>query len=244
MDSARKKNFMFRKLTLASCIVIAASALIGTTSSVSAADAVLDEFYGRGVHRYFAGDYQSAYEMLSSAIENGSQDPRAFYFRGLALIATGRIDEAASDWSVGARYEAQGTFDLSVGRSLARIQGPARVALEQMRQRARLEARKETMLRDKARYAPQSGIAPAPVGDEAVRDNPFNEDAATPSPAPQVESTDVLEGTLESAKAEAPAPSTKPGGEVRPAPTETPQPGDDPFGGDAPAAGDDPFGGS
>jgi tetratricopeptide (TPR) repeat protein len=63
--------------------------------------------YGNGVHGYFAGAYDRAYEDFSSAIEAGSTDPRAWYFRGLAALKLGRSDEAEADFAEGARRESE-----------------------------------------------------------------------------------------------------------------------------------------
>ncbi len=54
--------------------------------SLFAQEAVLGQEYGAGVHAFFTGDYASAYEHLTTAIQGGSKDPRAFYFRGLACL--------------------------------------------------------------------------------------------------------------------------------------------------------------
>ena len=43
----------------------------------------LDEMYGQAVHSYFRGDRGHAEELLNEIIDAGSQDPRAYYFRGL-----------------------------------------------------------------------------------------------------------------------------------------------------------------
>ena len=60
-------------------------------------DAAVARAMGSGVHSYFGGDYQRAYEDLTEAIAAGSGDPRALYFRGLAARRMGRIDEAEAE---------------------------------------------------------------------------------------------------------------------------------------------------
>ena len=42
----------------------------------------LDELYGEGVHRYFSADLNGADQILTQVVDSGSQDPRAYYFRG------------------------------------------------------------------------------------------------------------------------------------------------------------------
>ena len=87
-------------------------------SNASAQSEVLAEMYGRGVHAYYAGDYTTAYESLTMAIDNGTDDPRAYYFRGLVSQMSGRQEEAKDDWTKGAEMEANGKANPAIGRSL------------------------------------------------------------------------------------------------------------------------------
>lgn len=210
-----------------------------------AQSAVLAEIYGRGVHAFNSGQYQQAGEWLSMAIENGYRDPRAYYFRGLTAAASGRGYEAESDFQQGAELEAGGTFGNLVGRSLARIQGSVRIQLEQIRERARLQALAVGQARSNVRYgelgAAPAGAAPArrsapPAAALGVtppaapaKDNPFADDL---DEDPTVESMDAFKGALDNA-----ASPTDGGGAG-----DAPAAGNDPFG-SAPAAGNDPFGG-
>jgi hypothetical protein len=125
------------------------------------------ELYGEGVHRYFARDYQGADELLSRAIEAGSQDPRAHYFRGLAREAYGGGGEI--DFEEGARLEASGRSGPMIGFSLARVQGIARNKLEKARRDARVQAAQQRALMQKA--APPAAVTPVP---------PTTPDAADP----------------------------------------------------------------
>lgn len=242
---------MFRKSFLTAAFLISSGC-----SLASGQDAVLEEFYGRGVHRFFAHDYVQAYEQLNLAIENGSKDPRAFYFRGLAALASGRIEEAEADWRAGAAIEARGLYGNEIGRALARIQGSSRMDLERIRQSARLAALSENQQKNRARYAPSAevpsaplrGAKPAPAAPPVATDNPFADDPVPATGQAKVESADALSGSLEAAtpKPVTPAPA---GETVAPAPGadvfEAPATGDDPFGGaTTPPASDDPFGGS
>lgn len=234
---------MLRKLSLAALIAVVGGVSL-STDQVCGQDPVLDELYGRGVHRFFAHDYVQAFDHFSLAINNGSQDPRVYYFRGLALMATGRMDEGQSDWQTGAQIEARGTYDGAIGRSLARIQGPSRVALEHIRQMARVEARTEAKMRDDERYGkpgaapvPVQPIAPAtqPAPDSVPADNPFADDAPAAQGAPQVDSNDAFGGTLDSIT---PEPVTPADSGTTPGPASDAPAGGDVFGGDAPAGGD------
>ena len=103
-------------------------------------DPALARAYGSGVHAYFSCDYQRAYDDLTQAVEAGTQDPRAFYFRGLAARKLGRLDEAEADFATASEREAGGTGAWPVSRSLERVQGPDRLALERYRTRARVAA--------------------------------------------------------------------------------------------------------
>ena len=123
------------------------------TVTLLAQDAVLGETYGNGVHAYFACDPLAAYENLTAAINGGSKDPRAFYFRGLAFLKLGRSPDAQLDFRTGAELETQdvGRF-YNVGKALERVQGSARLELEKYRMAARMAAMEETERVRKARY--------------------------------------------------------------------------------------------
>lgn len=141
---------MARKIVMGlAAVLIAAS----TTSQARAQDSLLAELYGLGVHAFFAGDYTDAHQMLTTAIESGSTDPRAYYFRGLTYGRLGRPDEAAADHKKGAELEAGGTTRVyPVGRSLQRVQGKERIELERYRQVARLAIRMRNQKATAARY--------------------------------------------------------------------------------------------
>jgi hypothetical protein len=207
-------------------ICAVAAALIATFASARE-EAILAVAYGNGVHAYYAGDYQRSYEELSAAIDGGTQDPRAFYFRGLAALRLGRLDEADADFALGADAEAAGRGGWAVGRSLERIQGEQRLQLEKHRVRARMAAvqkRRESIVRHytrlddaspdvQRRLRPETipGI-PTPAGEAA--EEPAAETAPFPA-APMAEDDDE--------PAETPA---KP--EPKPAKSDDPF-GDDPF---------------
>ena len=143
--------------------------------------------YGDGVHAYFAGDFQRAYEDLTQAIEAGTNDPRAFYFRGLAALRQGRSDEAEADFSAGADRESRGLGGWPVARSLERIQGAERLQLERHRMRARVANLQREREAERLRYSQIEAAQPdvlrrrRPVaprgGDEG---NAFDEQANVP----------------------------------------------------------------
>ena len=67
--------------------LLAASCL--PAGSAWAQQAVMDEFYGNGVHNFYDRDFFQAMQNLSVAIDGGSKDPRAYYYRGLAKLRCG-----------------------------------------------------------------------------------------------------------------------------------------------------------
>ena len=77
-----------------------------TVTTASAQNAAVSQMYGNGVHAFYAGNNSAARENFSAAINNGSQDPRAYYFRGIVAYSQGSTYEAESDWQQGARLEA------------------------------------------------------------------------------------------------------------------------------------------
>lgn len=139
-----------------------------------AQDPVLTRLYGSGVHAYFAGKYAKAHEFLTKAIDMGFNDPRAYYFRGLAYLKLGRPEEAEDDFRKGAEIEA-GDIGLvyDVGRSLERIQGRARLLLERHRFAARMAALERAERIRRERY-----------GEERARQRGFILEQAQPLPSP------------------------------------------------------------
>lgn len=134
------------------CMHAACTAILGMNCLVAMAtdDPVLTTAYGTGVHAYHAADYQRSFDDLTAVIDGGSTDPRAFYFRGLAALKLGRIDEAEADFAAGAAREAAALGGWNVPRSLERIQGEDRLRLERHRARARvalMQRRREAIVR-------------------------------------------------------------------------------------------------
>ena len=186
----------------------------------AAQDHVLGELYGSGVHAYFSGNYERALEFLTSAISQGSTDPRCFYFRGLTQMRMGFESVGKDDFRMGARFEAADPGVLPVGRSLERIQGFTRLLLEKYRREARIQARQQRILRDRTRYQVPRGSGtrlpmqhpPAELdvpalpddADDAARD-PFVDEAEerpvrtgpvekAPERPPATEEADVVDG--------------------------------------------------
>lgn len=113
--------------------------LLATTAA--AQNRVLNELYGNGVHAFNSYDYEAALSLLSEAIDNGSKDPRAYYYRGLSQLRMGRQTDAESDFQLGAELEVADVDRFyNVSKSLERIQGRQRAMLERFRSEARLMA--------------------------------------------------------------------------------------------------------
>jgi hypothetical protein len=219
-----------------------------------AQDAALDQIYGKGVEAYYSNNYFQAYDLLSSAIGSGSNDPRVYYFRGLSEMFLGRSYEAEQDFRQGAQLEAAGgsaTYD--VGRSLERIQGRTRIQLESFRSQARVDAARLRESQRSQRYellrkgqptAPAAAAAP-PAGQPAAEGNKPAMPANPPAAAPAADDP--------FAAPPAAKPAAKPAEDPFGAPAApATKPADDPFGAPAtpaaPAApaekkaADDPFG--
>jgi hypothetical protein len=218
-----------------------------------AADAVLDQLYGEGVHAYFAGDYKAAHRQLDDSIRAGNRDPRCYFFRGLAAAKLGRAAEAEADFKSGARLESDNP-DLmtTVSRSLQRVQGSTRTAIEGHRAAARVAAVRARRARDAARYGVErrrateelekraaapadegAGLSPADDGEPAKPgDTPAEDvpaaDAKPAEPAPTPEAAD---------KPEAEAPDADPPKAEKP---EADNPEADPSAKDQPDAEKDP----
>jgi hypothetical protein len=239
-----------KKLALTILALGLALPLASATKPALGQKTILTDLYGQGVHAFYAGDSQAAYDHFSTAINNGIEDPRAYYFRGIAACALGRSFEAESDWQQGARLEARGIMAGAIGRSLARFQGPDRIKLEKIRQDAKLQFLAEAAMRSKARYGEiQStegdmfrgrplGAAPAaidpPPAPPLAGEDPFADELGEPA----VDADDALEGAMKAPPAEDSAPAVVDATPAAPA-ADTGGEKLDPFGG-----GDaDPFGG-
>lgn len=236
--------------------------LFSTGNAIAQGDAML-ELYGSGVHKYFAGDYAAADQLLSQVVDSGSNDPRAHYFRGLVREMQGGGGQF--DFENGARIEAEGKRVVAVGAALTRIQGSVRSQIEKARRDARVQLRQQQLMMEEARRnSASSGMAPmgsapmpAPSGDivppapsetndpfagEGLRSSDTTVDPAQPA-EPEVDAaSDPFANEAPAADAPAATEPAPAGGDPFGTEPATPA-GDDPFGGSAPA-GDDPFGGS
>ena len=124
-----------RTVLVAACLSCGLSAQAGLPGEDPLA---IKDAIGRGMHDFHGGNFDRAYDEFTNAIEAGTADPRAYYFRGLAALRLGRTAEAEADFSAGAEREAVDGSTLRVSRALQRVQGCDRLTLERFRTRARL----------------------------------------------------------------------------------------------------------
>jgi tetratricopeptide (TPR) repeat protein len=114
--------------------LLALAATLGVAAeNASAQEGALSRLYGNGIHAYFGGDISGAEKLFTQAIDAGSQDPRCHYYRGLIYLQAGRKQAAAAEFDKGADLEAGSTRAYDVSMSLERVQGRARITLEQHR---------------------------------------------------------------------------------------------------------------
>jgi hypothetical protein len=193
-------------------------------ASLGAQEAILGQMYGNGVHAYFAGDYVKAHQCMTSAIEGHTQDARCHYFRGLACLKLGRPQDADLDFQQGAKLEcADLNRTYNVAKSLERVQGADRAAIEQYRVEARMLAMTRAEEQRKLRYeqtqkqeqqllSDQAGRAPEkPSEPEAPKppiDDPFNAGGPAVKPPPGELPAAKPEETPEKLPAEAAKPET------------------------------------
>ncbi|MEE8451399.1 MAG: hypothetical protein V3R99_05765, partial [Thermoguttaceae bacterium] len=194
---------MFRGLFL-----LAGGLVVLSAGSAHAENAILEQMYGSGVHAYFSQDYVKSHEYLTTAIDGGTKDPRCYFFRGLVYLKLGRSDEAWTDYATGARLESLDSNRFyNVGKALERVQGSARVELEQRRMAARLAALKQSDDIRQQRYEqieqeqgrvlrlPANTPLPEPVEDapfaEPAESTPFAEPATQSEPPPAAEPASV-----------------------------------------------------
>ena len=101
-----------------------------------AADASSSRNYGVGVHEFYRGQYFEAVRHFDLALGADSQDPRIYFFRGLAKQRLGWTGDARADFLMGSQLEVA-LKRRDIGMALQRIQGPDRLAIEQYRREAR-----------------------------------------------------------------------------------------------------------
>jgi tetratricopeptide (TPR) repeat protein len=189
-------RYSLRSLLLFSCLAVAEIAFCQQ-------DDILSRIYGMGVHAYFGGDYRQAHERLTTTIESGNRDPRAYYFRGLTYQKLGRPEQAKQDFAKAADIEVQdGNLADPVSRALMRIQGPTRLELENYRTEARRKINKRHGEMDQDRFTPRGKErqSPEPVLEPEEEASDDNEDATSSSEEEADDASQKDEGTDEPEK--------------------------------------------
>jgi len=230
-----------RRMRLARCGLIVMALAIATVP-LAAAEFVGEEplavrnAIGDGIHAFHMGDFGRSYDELTNAIEAGTDDPRSYYYRGLAALRLGRTSEAEADFTTGADRELATGSMRRVSQSLERVQGTDRLTLERFRARARLGA----LQRDREYHGRRYSTIEDASTDVRRRRRP--EDIRPELVAPRgrsiedVPAADAEEMPAPAGKAAAPA---KPGRKIAEEPAETEEPAEM----EEPAAeSDDPFG--
>ena len=120
-----------------------------------------DRLYGRGVHAFFDHNYGEAITILSRAGKINTEDPRPFYFLGLAHLRKNESELAEQYFRKAAQLEHSGRAlrNYAVSESLRRIQGEERMRIENIRAEERSNARiRDQQLRE-ARYGVDTAVA-------------------------------------------------------------------------------------
>ena len=125
--------------------VIVFCSLVGRTVFAMDSLVVTDEsdyIYGKGVHAFFDRDYEESIAILSKAEEIKNNDPRSYYFLGLAYLRQKKAEQADQYFKKAAQleYNGRGLRDYAVSESLRRIQGEERLRIEKIRTEERANA--------------------------------------------------------------------------------------------------------
>ena len=122
-------------------------------ASVRAQDRTVARWYGEGVHAFYDGDNASAERWLRKVVERTPDDPRPYYFLGLALLGQQQDEAGREAIAQGAAIEATRAamaFDMS--KALLRVQGRGRLLIEQAREKARRDRAAAAAARARVRY--------------------------------------------------------------------------------------------
>ena len=203
-------------------------------SATEAQSYYLNQSYGQGVHTFYRGNYQAAERLFDDVINQGLNDPRAYYFRAFTKLRRGDRWGAESDIRQGAGLEVNGAGTFEIGLALERVQGPARLQFESLRRDAVVAAQQSRAgsyeggrqpslpprldereyLRQPAspeRTQPPADLGPAAPdqGDPFLDDEPADDTLPVTPDQPEETGEDVFgDETLETPPAEPAEPST------------------------------------
>lgn len=113
-----------------------------------------DVLYGQGVHAFFEGEYQGAVRLFKQIEQLGGEDPRPYFFLGLAYKRLGNTDLADAAFKKAAKLEWDGRAvrDYNVSSAMRRIQGNERIYVEGYRNQAKADWMKTEKRRQKELY--------------------------------------------------------------------------------------------
>ncbi len=96
------------------------------------------EFYGVGFDAYWKADYAKALKYLNNGLLASDRDARIWYYKGFVEIELGQQDEATASLAEAVRLHlASPGQNRQIARALERIQGDARVRLQEAMLQAR-----------------------------------------------------------------------------------------------------------
>ena len=130
--------------------------LAGSGNVFAQSNAGTEQLYSAGVHAFNSQRHAEAISWFNQLEAKGTQDPRAFFFRGLAYGRLGDAVAANADFETAARMELTvAGRSYSVPKALERIQGRERTTIEQHRRAAKRAWEAEENLRRQNEFLTQ-----------------------------------------------------------------------------------------
>lgn len=112
--------------------------LLGVCSSmVAAVEPSPEDLLNGAMNSWRSGDVEAAREQFTEIIQNGSEDPRVYYFRG--ILAEQQGEKGDADFREGAELEVAMSAASRVNRAIEKTQGSLRAKIEKFRAAARDE---------------------------------------------------------------------------------------------------------
>jgi hypothetical protein len=129
--------------------------------------------YGRGVHAFFAKDYQEALGFFQQAEKLESRDPRPYYYAGLTYKRLKQEQKSGEYYKKAASLEFGENIkrEYDVSESLYRIQGRERLTIEKYREEARAKWQAEEKKRNEVKFNEQKARE-TQIVESFVKSNP------------------------------------------------------------------------
>ena len=100
-----------------------------------------EQFYGKGLHDYWAGKFDDAEKQFETALGYFKDDARFFYYFGLTCLQQGKRAEATEAFQKANELESKSRpSSAQINAMLERVQGTARQAIDQAREHPQVEA--------------------------------------------------------------------------------------------------------